>query len=257
MKTLEMTGPGGREVLQYAERDEPRPGPAQVTVAVEHVGLNFADVLARRGIPGYATGRPSAPGLEVSGTVLETGEDVEGTATGDRVVAFTVNGTGMGEVALAEANLTVRVPSRMDLAVATTVPLTWGTALGLANASHPGPGDSILVTSAAGGAGTALAATLRGHGALMIGGVGSPLKAGALADGCVPLLRGEGFVDEAKQMTAGGSFDVVFESVGGPLLESVTGALAPGAACFPTGSPAESRTRPSHPWENCGAATGR
>jgi NADPH2:quinone reductase len=163
--------------LQYSERAEPRPGPSQITITVAYAGLNFADVLARRGLPGYTAGWPHIPGLEVGGTVLETGAEVDGFLPGDRVVAFTVNGTGLSQVALAESDLAVKVPLEMDLATATTVPLTWGTALGLANASHTGPDDSVLVTSAAGGVGAALAAIMRNRGvSLLVGGVGSRSK---------------------------------------------------------------------------------
>ena len=82
MKTLEMTGPGGPEVMQYSERVEPGPGLRQVTIRVAYAGLNFADVLARRGLPGYTAGWPHIPGLEVGGTVLETGSVVMGEGRG-------------------------------------------------------------------------------------------------------------------------------------------------------------------------------
>ncbi|TDT73572.1 NADPH:quinone reductase-like Zn-dependent oxidoreductase [Arthrobacter sp. AG258] len=229
MKTLEMTGPGGPEVMQYSERSVPRPGPHQVTIAVSYAGLNFADVLARRGLPGYTSGWPHIPGLEVGGTVLETGDEVTDIHSGDRVVAFTVNGTGLSEVALAEAALTVKVPLEMDLAAATTVPLTWGTALGLAKASHVGPEDTVLVTSAAGGVGTALATVLKHHGVTtIVGGVGSPEKISALASGYVPVPRDEHFSERVTHISPNGGFDVVLESVGGPVMESAVRMLTAG-----------------------------
>lgn len=237
MKTLEMTGPGGPEVMQYSERAEPRPGPSQITITVAYAGLNFADVLARRGLPGYTAGWPHIPGLEVGGTVLETGAEVDGFLPGDRVVAFTVNGTGLSQVALAESDLTVKVPLEMDLATATTVPLTWGTALGLANASHTGPDDSVLVTSAAGGVGAALAAIMRNRGVfLLVGGVGSRSKIGTLADGYIPLSRDDEFFERAIQLTPSGVFDVVFESVGGSVMEAVAGTLAAGGRLLSYGA---------------------
>src|SRR6478752_6233510 len=66
---MEIIEPGGPEVVRFAERDEPAPGPGQVTIRVEYAGLNFVDVLARRGVPGYFTGWPFVPGMEVGGTI--------------------------------------------------------------------------------------------------------------------------------------------------------------------------------------------
>jgi NADPH:quinone reductase len=56
VRAMEIIEPGGPEVVRFAERDEPAPGPGQVTIRVEYAGLNFVDVLARRGVPGYFTG---------------------------------------------------------------------------------------------------------------------------------------------------------------------------------------------------------
>ena len=91
---MEIIEPGGPEVVRFAERDEPAPGPGQVTIRVEYAGLNFVDVLARRGVPGYFTGWPFVPGMEVGGTIHALGEGVDTFAAGDRVVAFTVDGAG-------------------------------------------------------------------------------------------------------------------------------------------------------------------
>ena len=74
---MEIIEPGGPEVVRFAERDEPAPGPGQVTIRVEYAGLNFVDVLARRGVPGYFTGWPFVPGMEVGGTIHALGEGVD------------------------------------------------------------------------------------------------------------------------------------------------------------------------------------
>ena len=110
MRAMEIIEPGGPEVVRFAERAEPAPGPGQVTIRVEYAGLNFVDVLARRGVPGYFTGWPFVPGMEGGGTIHALGEGVDTVAAGDRVVAFTVDGSGLAEVAVARAGLTVPVP---------------------------------------------------------------------------------------------------------------------------------------------------
>src|SRR6185312_2902334 len=144
-------------VLRVADRSLPTPGPGQVLIKVAYAGLNFTDVLARRGAPGYAGEWPFVPGMEVAGEIVgPVGPGVTGVALGDTVVAFTPAGGGFAELVVADALLTSVVPDGVDVAAATTVPLTWATALGLVRRSHAGSGEAVLVTSAGGGVGAAL-----------------------------------------------------------------------------------------------------
>ncbi|WP_427006627.1 quinone oxidoreductase family protein [Pseudarthrobacter sp. H2] len=191
--------------------------------------MNFTDVLARRGAPGYASEWPFVPGMEVAGAIEgPLGEGVEGLAPGDSVVAFTPDGGAFAEYVLADAQLATGVPAGLDPATATIIPLTWATALGLARRAHVAPGDKVLVTSAAGGVGTALAAVLARHGAgLVVGGIGSPAKAEALAPGYVPVVRDAGFFANATA-AAGSGFDVILDSLGGTLLAESASNLAIG-----------------------------
>jgi NADPH:quinone reductase len=78
VRAIEIIEPGGPEVVRFVERAEPAPGPGQVTIRVEYAGLNFVDVLARHGVPGYWTGWPFVPGMEVGGTIHGLGEGVDG-----------------------------------------------------------------------------------------------------------------------------------------------------------------------------------
>jgi NADPH:quinone reductase len=201
--------------------------------------LNFVDVLARRGVPGYFTGWPFVPGMEVGGTIRALGEGVNTFAAGDRVVAFTVDGTGLADVAVARAGLTVPVPAGLDLATATTIPLTWATAFGLVRVSHAGTGDTVLVTAASGGVGSAVGQLLARQGAArVIGGVRSPAQAATLAAAYTPVIQGEGFVARALQTAGVPGFDIVLESVGGSVLASVLGALAVGGRIVSYGAAA-------------------
>jgi NADPH:quinone reductase len=239
MRAMEIIEPGGPEVVRFAERDEPAPGPGQVTIRVEYAGLNFVDVLARRGVPGYFTGWPFVPGMEVGGTIHALGEGVDAFAAGDRVVAFTVDGTGLADVAVARVGLTVPVPADLDLATATTIPLTWATAFGLVRVSHADAGDTVLVTAASGGVGSAIGQLLARQGAArVIGGVRSPAQAATLAAAYTPVTQGEGFVARALQTAGVPGFDVVLESVGGSVLASVLGGLAVGGRVVSYGAAA-------------------
>jgi len=88
-------------------------------------------------------------------------------------VAFTVDGTGLADVAVARAGLTVPVPAGLDLATATTIPLTWATAFGLVRVSHAGTGDTVLVTAASGGVGSAIGQLLARQGVARVIGRGA------------------------------------------------------------------------------------
>jgi NADPH2:quinone reductase len=239
MRALEITRPGDRNVLRIAEHVQPTPGPGQVLIRVAYAGLNFADVLARRGAPGYADQWPFVAGMEVSGTIEgPVGDGVTGLVPGDTVVAFTPGGGGYAGFVVAEALLTAVVSAGVDLPAATTIPLTWATALGLARRAQAGTGDNVLITSAGGGVGTALAAVLAREGVrTIVGGAGSPAKLSELAPGIRPVLRDDAFWPGATA-AAGSSFDVILDSVGGILLRESPAHLATGGRLVSYGAAA-------------------
>src|ERR1700733_6366843 len=129
MRALRMTAPAAdSSATQVAEVDEPRPGPGEVAIEVAFAGVNFLDVMARRGDPGYASGWPYVAGLEVAGTVLAVGDGVAGRRVGERVAAFTAGG-GFAEVAVVPAALSVEVPPEVGLEVAAAAPIVTSTAV--------------------------------------------------------------------------------------------------------------------------------
>ena len=184
MRALVFEGPApDAGSTRVREMPEPRPGAAQVSIAVTHAGVNFKDVMARRGDAGYVSSWPFVPGLEVAGTVLDVGEHVAGLSSGDRVVAFTGAG-GLAEIAVAEASLTVPVPEALELGTAAAAPGALVTAeLLLTDFGRLGPGQTVLVHSAAGAVGGAVAQLARAIGAgLLVGTVGSTSRIGAARD---------------------------------------------------------------------------
>jgi NADPH:quinone reductase-like Zn-dependent oxidoreductase len=78
MRALVMTAPGGADKSEIREVDPPRPAAGEVTIDVAYAGVNFMDVMARRGDAGYASSWPYRPGLEIAGTVREVGAEVTG-----------------------------------------------------------------------------------------------------------------------------------------------------------------------------------
>jgi NADPH2:quinone reductase len=234
-----MTQPGDRDVLRVAKRAVPTPGPGQILIRVAYAGLNFTDVLARRGAPGYASQWPFVPGMEVAGTIEGPACDgVTGLVPGDTVVAFTPDGGGYADFVVADARLTAVVPAGVDLAAATTLPLTWATAVGLVDRSRADAGDAVLVTSAGGGVGTALAALLaRRDVRTVVGGVGSAAKRTELAPGVLPVVRDDAFWADATA-AAGSAFDVILDSVGGTVLREAAAHLAIGGRLVSYGAAA-------------------
>ncbi|MEV0189943.1 zinc-binding dehydrogenase [Kitasatospora purpeofusca] len=232
MRALVMTAPGGSENSQVQELATPEPGPGQVTVDVAWAGLNFVDVMTRRGDAAYAAEWPYRPGKEVAGTVRALGEGVTGLAVGDRVVAAPV-GAGLAEVVTAEAVLTVPLPDGVGLREAAAVPLGLATALLLlTDAGHFAAGETVLVHSAGGGIGHALAqlVPLLGGGRL-IGTVGHPDKAAAvLASGYRhAFARDEALAEAVRTATDGRGVDLVLDPLGTEALELDLAVAAPGA----------------------------
>jgi NADPH:quinone reductase len=247
MRALEMTQPGNPDVLRIVDHQVPTAGPGQVLIRVAYAGLNFTDVLARRGATGYASQWPFVPGMEVAGTIEgPVGEGVAGLAPGDTVIAFTPDGGGFADFVVADALLTSAVPAGVDLAAATIVPLTWATALGLVRRSNAEPGEAVLVTSAGGGVGTALAAILaRRDVRALVGGVGSQRKLTGFAPGLVPVVRDAAFFANATA-AASSAFDVILDSVGGAVLMEAADHLAGGGRLVSYGA-AAGETDPDTP----------
>ncbi|MFI5916411.1 zinc-binding alcohol dehydrogenase family protein [Dactylosporangium sp. NPDC051541] len=221
----------GLGALERRTAPVPVPQPGELTIDVEYTALNFADVLARRGVPGYAPAWPFTPGLEVAGRIREVGSEGSVFAPGDRVVAMLPDGGGWAEVARADARLTVPVPDDVALHDAVVAPLTWATALGLLRQAHVSPRDRVLVTSASGGVGTAIAALLPADGSVVAyGAVGTERKLGALHHRYRPVLRAGRFPEQDV------SFDVVLDSVGGARFAAVLDAIRPGGRIISYGA---------------------
>ena len=238
MKAIQFSEPGGPETVAEVDIPAPAPAPGQIAIAIRFAGLNFVDVLARRGAPGYASGWPFVPGMEVGGEVSALGEGVSGFEVGDSVVAFTVDGGGLAETVVAEAGLAARVPAGLALEAATTVPLTWATAVGLARAAHVGATDRVLVTGASGGVGDALAAVLALRQPTSLVGGTSARSAGTLAAAYRPAVRDADFAENARKANDDASFDVVLESIGGDVSAAMPALLAPGGRLVSYGAAA-------------------
>ena len=227
-----MTGPSpGTDRTELREIEEPRPGPGEVTIDVAYAGINFIDVMARRGDAAYASAWPYAPGLEVSGAVREIGPGVTELAVGQEVAAFTPGG-GLADVTRTRAEFVVPVPGQVPSRVAAAAPLMLATGLLLlSDAARFRPGESVLVHSASGGVGSAIAQLVPAlGGGLRIGTVGRPGKvAAALASGYdVAVARTEDVARAVLDATGGAGVDIVLDPQGTAMLETDLVLTAPG-----------------------------
>lgn len=215
MKTILVRAAGGPEVLEPAEVPRPVPGPGQVLIRVEAVGINFIEVYQRTGL--YPVAFPATPGTEAAGVVEVVGEGVEGLKKGDRVASTNVVGA-YAEYSLVPANRVVRLPDGVSTRQAAAVLLQGMTAHYLATSTYAlKPGDTCLVHAAAGGTGLLLCQVARRFGARVIATVSTDEKALlALAAGAsdVIIYTRENFVERTKSLTDGQGVQVVYDSVG-------------------------------------------
>jgi len=230
MRSIAIHRFGGPEVLAPLERTTPRPGPGEVAIDVAFAGLNFGEVLFRRGVlPDLPL--PFVPGLEASGRVRALGEGVSGLKPGQRVVALTIVGGGAyAEVAIAPAALVVPVPDGIDLATAAGLPSNLSTAMQILHDVAPvRAGETVLVHAAAGGVGGLLGQVAKAAGAgRVIGTVGSPAKrAHALARGYDEVIVGADFIRDPQAALGEAAVTLAIDPVGGDLRRASLQALAP------------------------------
>jgi len=154
MKAIQIYETGGPEVLKLADLPIPAPGPGQVLIRVEAIGVNFIEVYFRKGV--YQAALPLTPGSEAAGTVEELGPGVTGFATGDAVASVGVLGS-YAEYALVPAAQLVKIPAGLTMEQAAATMLQGMTAHYLAYSVFPlKAGDTALVHAGAGGVGLLL-----------------------------------------------------------------------------------------------------
>ncbi len=208
---------GGPEVLKWEPFDPGSPGPGEVLLRHDAVGLNYIDVYHRTGF--YPLGDlPAVPGMEGAGRIEAVGEGVTDFKEGDRVAYASPPPGSYSERRRMPANRVIALPESVSTRQAAAMMLQGMTARYLLHGCYPvGPGDWILIHAAAGGVGLIVCQWAKYKGATVIGTVGSPEKAElAKRHGCdYPILYNtEDFVDRVRTITDGRGVDVVYDSVG-------------------------------------------
>lgn len=220
---------GGPEVLELREIPRPEPGPDEVLVRHEAVGLNFIDTYHRSGL--YPIALPSSLGNEAAGVVEAVGEGVPGFAAGDRVGYFTGPLGAYSSRRAVAADRLVKLPEGISAETAAAAMLKGCTAEYLIErCARVQPGQTVLVHAAAGGVGSILVPWLKAIGATVIAHAGNEAKA-ALARAlgadhalCCPM---DALAAEVRRLTGGAGVPVVLDGVGAASWQASLAALAP------------------------------
>jgi NADPH:quinone reductase-like Zn-dependent oxidoreductase len=231
MRRVRYYAHGGPEVLTVEEAAVPDPGPGQVLIKAEAIGLNYVDVQLRRETDGGSLFYRQVPlGLtgDVVGTIMKAGEGADPALSGTRVAALLEE--GCAEYAVADADWLVPVPAGLDAGTASVLPTMGAVALGALRLGRVADGDTVLITAAAGGIGHLALQLARHLGAgTVIAAAGSAAKAGFLKELGADITVDYSQPDWAAQVreAAPGGVHVALDAVGGESLLACAGLLAP------------------------------
>ena len=222
MIAIEISGPGGPEVLVPAERPIPAPGAGEVLIRVAAAGVNRPDVMQRQGKYPPPPGASDVPGLEVAGVVDAIGPDTNGFRVGDRVCAL-VSGGGYAEYCAAPAGQCLPIPAGVDLVAAAAIPETAFTVwTNVFERGRLSAGETILVHGGSSGIGTTAIQLAQARGARVFATAGSAGKCAA----CEALgaerafnYREVDFVAAVREATGGRGADVVLDIVAGDYVQ--------------------------------------
>ncbi len=221
MRVVEITTPGGPEVLRVVERPKPAAQPGEVLIAVEAAGVSHADVMQRGGTYPPPPGASEVPGLEVAGI---------DEATGERVCAL-VTGGGYGEYVAVPREQVLPIPEGWTFVEAAGLPENMFTVYdNLFTRAHLQRGERVLVHGGSSGIGTTAIMLAKAFGAAFIATTaGSDAKCAACREFGADLAvnyKTSDFVTEVRNATAGAGVDVVFDIVGGDYIARDFDALA-------------------------------
>lgn len=208
--------------LRVGEVPEPELYPGAIAVDVKAAGCNFFDILMAQGRYQVKPPLPFVPGAELAGVVSAVGAEVEGFRVGDRVLASPSLGA-FAERAVVPARSAWRMPDGMTFEEGAAFPIVYPTSYAaLVLRARLVPGETLLVHAAAGGVGLAAVQIGKALGARVIGTAGGPEKLAiarhAGADVCID-YRDPDWVEQVKAATDGHGADVIYDSVGGDVLD--------------------------------------
>ena len=229
MRAIRFETTGGPEVLKLVEVETPTPGPSQVLIRHEAIGVNFIETYQRSGL--YPMTLPSGLGGEAAGVVEAVGGEVTRFNIGDRVATAGSGSPGAyADYSVALAARTVALPDSIDFRTAAACLLKGMTTEFLIRRLHRvEAGETILVHAAAGGVGQIMTQWAKALGAVVIATVGSEAKAARareLGADHVILYRDQDVAAEVRRITGGKGVPVAYDSVGKDTFEGTLKSLA-------------------------------
>ena len=218
MMAIEITEPGGPDVLRPVRRPLPQPADGELLVKVAAAGVNFPDVMQRRGSYPPPPGMTDIPGLELAGTVVDAGPGSDRFLPGDEVCAL-VGGGAYAEYCVVPEPQALPLPEGFDLLRAAALPETFFTVwTNLFDSGRLAEGETVLIHGGSGGIGSVAIQMAKAFGATVF----STARTGDKCRACEALgadrainYTEEDFVEVVKTATGGHGCDLVLDMVGG------------------------------------------
>jgi len=229
MRVWQLARTGGPDVLRLVDAPDPVAGPGELVVRVEAIGINYAEVLSRKGLYSWAPRRPYVPGMEAAGTVESVGPGVE-RRLGEDVLCGMQHGA-YAERVVVPSGRAMTAPAGYSLDERAAFAVNFMTAwVALMEMARLRPDDHVAITAAGGGVGTAAVQIASSFGCRVTALAGSGPKldlARRLGARAAVDYRRADFMERLEEATSAGGFDVVLEVVGGEVFRSCQACLAP------------------------------
>ncbi len=230
MRAYLLTRHGSPDVLRIHDLPDPEPGPGEVAVRVRAIGINYAEVLSRKGLYGWAPKLPYVPGMEAAGRIEAVGAGVSEEHVGEEVLVGAQYGA-YAERIVVPASQALPAPPGYSLEESAAFAVNYLTAwVSLVEMARLRPTDRVLVSAAAGGVGTAAVQIARAFGCRVVGMAGSDDKlerVRALGADATVNYRSPDFPRRLEEAVGGRAIDVALEFVGGEVFRRSMASLAP------------------------------
>lgn len=218
MRVIEITKPGGPEVLQLAMREKPKLNPQEIVIKVAFAGVNRPDCLQRAGLYAPPKTASDLPGLEVAGEITAVGEGVDPSLIGQKRCALTAGG-GYAEYVSVHVSNALPIPEGLSLLEAAALPENYFTVWSnLILRGQLKKNEHVLIHGGSSGIGTTAIQMAKAYGAIVHTTVGSQAKIDAcraLGADFIYNYKTQDFVAEAMKNTQNQGIDVTLDMVGG------------------------------------------
>jgi NADPH:quinone reductase-like Zn-dependent oxidoreductase len=219
MKAVRFGEYGPVDVLKVADVPKPQPGRGQVLVRVKAASVNPGEAKVREGMmhERWPATFPSGQGSDLAGIVEQVGPDVTGVAEGDEVIGWVDTRSSQVEYAVVEASHLVPKPASVPWEVAGALPVAGFTAWAAVRAVAPKPGETVVVSGAAGGVGSLAVQLAKREGATVIGLASEANHPWLESHGVIPVTYGGGVADRIREVAP--TVDAFIDTYGGDYIE--------------------------------------